>query len=110
MVGWHFCWAGGEAEMEVKEAVKLAKDYVSRLFDEEQIKNLGLEEVEFEDHSNIWRITVGFSRPWDGPANPLSFIAGGLSPLGRSYKTVRLSDVDGKVLSVISRDVPTPAS
>ena len=54
-----------EAPMDVKEAVRMAKEYLVELFAEESISDVGLEEVKFEDPSNKWNITIGFSRPWD---------------------------------------------
>ena len=51
--------------MDVKEAAQTAKAYVAELFAGEQITNLGLEEAEFDRLSNTWKITIGFSRPWD---------------------------------------------
>ena len=60
--------------MDVKDAVNAAKTYVAQLFADEGLSNLGLEEVEFDDGSGAWRVTVGFSRPWDRwkyPHSPL---------------------------------------
>ena len=37
--------------MDVKEAVRTAKEYVGELFDGEEIDNVRLEEVEFDDES-----------------------------------------------------------
>ena len=50
--------------MDVKQAVETAKRYVGELFDQEGIKNLGLEEIELDHSGGEWRVTVGFSRPW----------------------------------------------
>lgn len=52
--------------MEVREAVGIAKEYVRELFSDEQIRKLGLEEIDFVDdgpHSH-WKITIGFVREW----------------------------------------------
>ena len=46
--------------MDVKEAVKTAKEYLTDLYQGEEITNVGLEEVVFEDRSNSWKITIGF--------------------------------------------------
>ena len=51
--------------MDVKEAAKLAKEYVADLFAEEEIGNVGLEEIELAADRRYWEVTVGFSRPWD---------------------------------------------
>ena len=50
--------------MDVKEAVQTAKHYVAELFTDETIGDVGLEEVVFNDTSNNWEITIGFSQPW----------------------------------------------
>ena len=80
--------------MDVKLAVAIAKKHIAELFGEEEILNLGLEEVELDDEG-FWRITIGFSRPWN--RNVGSVLSGENS---RSYKIVILRDEDGRVLSV----------
>ena len=89
--------------MDVKEAAQAAKAYIIDLFSDEQIEHVGLEEVKFSQVSNVWDITIGFSRPWTrsalGPIIP--------NPTQRSYKIVRINNKDGKVLSVAHR-VLTP--
>lgn len=80
--------------MDVKLAVVIAKEHIAELFAEEEILNMGLEEVEL-DEEGFWRITIGFSRPWN--RNVGSVLSGENS---RSYKIVVLSDKDGHVLSV----------
>ena len=83
--------------MEVQEAVRAAKAHVTELFEDEEIMNVGLEEVEFK---NGWRITIGFSRPWDRTI---------LTAPGRSYKVVRLNDKTGRVVSVTDRLLNAPS-
>lgn len=85
-------------KMEVKEAVKMAKEHIRDLYEGEKIVNLGLEEVELS--GNVWRIAVGFSRPWDSV--PRDMLGHPQGPRERSYKVVRISDSDGRVLSVES--------
>ena len=90
-----------EAVINVKEAVQTAKEHVVDLFDGEDIDFVGLEEAVFDDESNQWLITIGFSRPWDRPKT----LAGALRehPLKRSYKVVRIDDADGRVISLKDR-------
>ena len=47
--------------MDVKEAVSIAKRYVTDLFAEEAITHVGLEEVVFDEQSGDWKVTIGFS-------------------------------------------------
>ena len=87
--------------MDVKEAVRTAKEYLSDLFEAEQIMNVGLEEVVFENVSNSWRVTIGFSRPWD-QKNVLATALGEGRPT-RSYKVLCINDGSGEVESLTDR-------
>ena len=99
--------------MDVKEAARTARAYITDLFADENVKHVGLEEVEFDDLSAVWHITIGFSRPWELPEDlpPPSFASGSvldeLKPpppsTQRSYKIVRVRDNDGHVISVMNR-------
>ncbi len=98
--------------MDVKEAVQTAKNYITELFTAETITNVGLEEVEFNDTSNNWEVTIGFSRPWnyekfrnpiaEALANPLTE-RNTNRPAVRSYKLVCINDDSGQVLSLKDR-------
>ena len=92
--------------MDVKEAVRRAKEYLDDLFEAEQIQNVGLEEVVFEDMSNSWKVTIGFSRPWDHK-NALTAALGNGSP-ARSYKILRINDDNGRVESLTDRLLEAP--
>ena len=87
--------------MDVKQAAKLAKDYVSDLFADERIADVGLEEIERESNQRFWNVTVGFSRPWD-QRNP-TVTTLGQTKLRRSYKQLRINDETGAVHSVRDR-------
>jgi hypothetical protein len=89
--------------MIAKDAIGIAKRHVMETFSDEGIANLGLEEIEFDSDDNAWRVTLGFSRPWDRPSGHLGESLG-VAP-GRSYKVVLLSDRDGRLLSIKNRDV-----
>ncbi len=87
--------------MDVKEAAKLAKEYVAELFKEEGISNVGLEEIELGADCRFWVVTVGFSRPWDHGG--LATITLGNRGLRRSYKVLRIDNQNGNVESVKDR-------
>jgi hypothetical protein len=90
--------------MQVKEAVSLAKQYIKDVFAEEQIDSPGLEEIEFEDKTGIWSVTIGFSRPWNEAAGPFAVKLAGFAPKRRDYKVVRIADGDKRVISVKNRE------
>ncbi len=87
--------------MDVREAVKTAKSYIEDIFADEQIGNLGLEEVDFDDAKRVWKVTIGFTRTWNRQMSALE-AALGQNP-GRSYKTVQINDRDGSVRSMTHR-------
>ena len=90
--------------MDVKQAVDLAKTHVADLFAKEGLVNLGLEEVEYDDARDLWRITVGFSRSWDQTGSVASLLA----PATRTYKVVTIGN-EGKVISVKNRETANAA-
>ena len=94
--------------MDVKEAVKTAKVYVTDLFEGEDIENMGLEEVLFDDGAGVWKVTVGFTRPWDRAKNfvdAMSAVSAGEFPewKRRSFKVVQIQDGTEKVISLTHR-------
>ncbi len=93
--------------MDVKSAVQVAVQYMKDLFASEQITNLGLEEVEYDDHTNDWIVTIGFSRPWDYPQSSIlpGIVVNSSAPPKRAYKTVIINDGTEKILSVKNREI-----
>ena len=94
--------------MDVKEAVETSKKYVVEIFEGESIENLGLEEVVYDGEAVVWKMTVGFNRPWDqikNLADALSAASEGQIPewRKRSYKIVQIDDRTGKVISMTNR-------
>jgi hypothetical protein len=88
--------------VEVKQAVTIAKNYIADLFQNEQMSDLGLEEVEYDEQGGEWLVTLGFSRPWE---RALGFMGAMQTPQQRrSYKTLRVNDKTEQVLSVKNRD------
>lgn len=87
--------------MKVQDAVTTAKKHIHDLYSDEEIVHVGLEEVVLDD--NIWKVTIGFSRPWDiCPTSPISIVSP--RPRPRTYKRVTIKDDDGEVLSIENRD------
>ncbi|MDE0626643.1 MAG: hypothetical protein OXH99_09615 [Bryobacterales bacterium] len=95
------------------EAVQKAKTYILEVFEDEEILELGLEELRFE-HS-VWEVTIGFRRRWQrsgAPPRPSLGLPSFSPPANptreRTYKTVRIRD-DGTVIEMKHRDVSVPA-
>ncbi len=89
--------------IDVKEAVKIARDFATELYQDEEVSNIGLEEVNFDETTQQWAVTIGFDtnrKKVSRPNKPLSII-GNLNnevseePI-RAYKVIRLDAVDGE--------------
>ena len=89
--------------MDVRQAVRTAKEYLTDLYEGEHVTNIGLEEVVFEDKypHRRWKITIGFSRPWDH-GNALVATLADVRP-SRTYKVISIDDSSGKVESLMDR-------
>ena len=46
--------------MDVQEAVQTAKEYINKIFENENIQWVDLEEIVFDDASDSWKVTIGF--------------------------------------------------
>ncbi len=94
--------------MDVKEAVRTAKEYLADLFVDEEVVNIGLEEVVFDDATNRWSITIGFSRPWDHAGQRrqhalITTLSETTAPRARSYKVLRINGETRQVESLRDR-------
>lgn len=91
-----------EKAMDVLEAISTAKRHILKVFEDENISQLGLEEAFFDEGKDVWHITLGFSRFWDTSQTAVQSVAQKLSPSipNRSYKIVEISDKDNRVTAV----------
>lgn len=89
----------GGAQMDVKEAVRRATEHIKALYDEEGIRDVGLEEIVYE--GDCWDVTIGFYRGWDAARS-----AARAPWKRRAYKVVRIRDVTGSVVSIKHRAFP----
>ena len=82
-----------KGRMDVREAVKKAKESIVTVFADENIQDPRLEEIRFTEGPPTWKVTISFVRP--------SF----LLPLNteRTFKVVHLDDLSGEVRSVTHR-------
>jgi hypothetical protein len=90
--------------VEAQNAITLAKSQVSTIFADEGVVNVGLEELEYDSANGTWKVTIGFSRPWDVNTPNLLNNAMNVPPLRRTYKVVTIDDTSGRFLSVSNRE------
>jgi len=85
--------------MDVKEAVNRAMAAASDLFGQEMLNNLQLEEVENEEGTGAWQITLGFDVPNTNPMKGIGAALSGDRMYIRKYKIFHV-DALGNVKSV----------
>jgi hypothetical protein len=96
------------AEIDIKEAVRRAKEFAAALFEPEKISKLGLEAVERSEDGRYWLVTLGFIRPHlftaprkTRPISPLDEILPRPKPKPeREYKVFRVDTESGEVVGV----------
>lgn len=97
--------SSGSPIKDVRDAIKIAKDYVRQVFSDEILSDVGLEETEYDPVSKSWRITIGFSRPWNTPASSTEQVLrdiGAVKRPSRSFKIVGI-DHEGHVTAMKNR-------
>ena len=95
------------ARMEAKEVRRIAKDYVTDLLSEEQIRDIATEEIKYQHGGKTWLVTIGFCRPWQ-KGGTVEYPFDKDKNLVRSYKAVRINDLNGHVKEVIDRLMMEP--
>lgn len=92
--------------IDVKQAVERAKTAADQFFDDLDLVDLTLEEVEMTEDENHWLITLGFYVPNrnQGQDN-LAFAIGRDNKYLRKYKTFKIDASTGRVLSMKIRQV-----
>lgn len=88
--------------MDVKEAVSAARSYLATAFEEELLAPPSLEEVWFDDLTNEWCVTLGMRRRKASGvpmADALHLLTEHID-----YKVVRISNSEGKPMSIRNRE------
>lgn len=91
--------------MDAKEAVSVAKNYVSDLFGADDVADVRLEEIEHDERDGIWSVTLSFLRraeQKEGLQLATGFIAAleAINAKTRVLRVVTIRDVDSVVLAV----------
>ena len=97
--------------MDVRAAARTAKAYIAEVFADEDIDEVGLEEVDFDDRSNLWKITISFLRPrgeMDRFQAAATGYPAGTPTMRRSFKVVNIDDTSGSVTSLKQRRLTAP--
>lgn len=90
--------------IDIKLAVKKAKEYLAEFFPEE-IDSIRLEETELNEEGDVWKVTLSFLRETDPistiKTSPFSTMFEGSIPSEhRVYKSLKVRKSDGEVLGM----------
>lgn len=90
--------------IDIKSAVKKAKEYLIDFFPD-KADSIRLEETEFNENANIWKVTLSFMEERDQVAlmakSPLADMFQGSMPSEyRVYKSLKIRAKDGEVLGM----------
>jgi hypothetical protein len=91
----------------VKTAVSSAIQFIRELYEDEQIKDVLLEEVEFSELADQWLITIGFTK-YKIQEYSLPAVTDLILPdreTVRKYKTVHIDAQSGKPISMKIREI-----
>lgn len=103
--------------LNMQEAVKKAKFYAKELYADEDIKDLSLEEIDFDDQHDNWKVTLGYNTErhkiesnaryrtnlaMDYFAN-LNTEKGERLEMIREYKIFEINAHDGKLIKMMIR-------
>lgn len=86
--------------LDVKQAVKVATEYIQSLFSPDQIPELRLEEVELSEDGKFWLVTLSFAPKQNSP-----YLSLGEAAKTREYKIFQVSAESGQVQSMKIRKV-----
>jgi hypothetical protein len=95
--------------IDVREAARIARDYIQHAFADEGISAIQLEEVELSDDEKYWYVTIGFDTKRkvleDYYEDLLNEVRHKVPKYVRDYKAVIVRASDGKVESVKIREI-----
>lgn len=95
--------------MIIKDAVRIAKEFLQEAYEGQELVHLLLEEIRFDEASNRWYVTLGFdeltprsSSPYDIPVP--AWMA---PPADRMYRVIEVDASSGRGISMKIREFAT---
>jgi len=91
--------------IDMKTAVRAARQFTLDLFESETLPNLALEEIEFDESSHQWQVTLGFDSPHKikRKTNGPSLFPTIEEEIQREYKQFNIDAEDGHLVSMTMR-------
>lgn len=89
----------------VREAVQRARENATEFYQDAEISDLQLEEVELDEAAGFWLITLGFNVPNANPMRGLGAAIAGERQYIRKYKIFNIDVNTGDLKSMKIREV-----
>jgi len=86
-----------------KTAVKIATEYLYKMYGKGKLLNPMLEEIELSDDDKYWIVTLGFDRPKYAPGDYRDILVG--PSYQRVYKVVKVDAEKGRPKSMKMREL-----
>jgi hypothetical protein len=92
--------------LELKDAIKKSFQYLELMYEGQDLPNKLLEEIEYDDSSDVWKVVIGFD------SNRITTTTEGSSVFGsgsttkkkeRNYKQIRFKGADGSFIKMIDQ-------
>lgn len=88
-------------QIEMKKVVKTAVQFLDNLYDQAELRNVMLEEIERSEDEGRWLVTLGFD--YLQPFTSITDIINQQGKPQRVYKTIEIDDKTGEALSMKMR-------
>lgn len=92
--------------LQFKDAINKSFQYLAEMYEGEELPNKLLEEIEYDESADVWKIVIGFD------SNRVTTTTAGNALLGsgstikkkeRNYKQIRLKGADGSFAGMFDR-------
>ena len=92
--------------IDAKQAIRSAKSELAGLYEDSEIQDVLLEEVEISEDEKFWNITLGFSVKEPAASDPLKRLGiDSRARFERKYKRFKIDASDGAVKAMTIRNV-----
>jgi hypothetical protein len=96
--------------LDLKDAIKKSFQYLELMYEGQELPNKLLEEIEYDDSSDIWKVVIGFdsnriTTTTEG-SDMFRAVLGSTSTIKkneRNYKQIRLKGTDGSFIKMVDQ-------
>ena len=90
-------------QIELKKMVNTAIQFLDNLYDQENLRNVMLEEIERSEDSGRWLVTLGFDMGFSPPSTYFITDLLNTKKPQRIYKTIEIDEKTGEALAMKMR-------